>query len=531
VISQGREALDQSLIDLPKSLVTVKSFGPLPTKEINITRVAGVGANANVSFFNNSIWNMHTSVVARVFSRKTTEGWTLISDTPHIAGIFLNGLRDFIDEITAHGQTVAPVAWEDFPRLYKGRKFHVYDKALKSLITTDVTIEDANCTVFLKKEKDIQSDKLDAIPRMITFPDPRFGLAFGRFIKPIEHSIFVRVDEIFRSKTVMKGLNYKQVGLEIQRKWRRFVNPASVDGDVSRLDSAISKEGMRFTHVIAASYYFGEELQEFLKLCEWQIEYDCKGRAKNGTIAFRSRGLGSGQMNTSLVGVLIVCAILYRYIKDNDLDLEVINCGDDFSVIGEKETVETFIKGASKHFIKYNMVLKMENINHHIEGVNFCQTNPVLIEGVYRMVRTPRTAIIKDGTSIDYLHTNMQFAKWMKAVSSCGIATHGGVPIFQEFYRCYARNANRMSSQFTKRQRRKYGGKVFEVLKSSMHYWGKDMDCNYNSCIPYETRWSFYLAFGIDPVVQLVIEHYYRDLFIDNRNVHNDCYFGDTGLW
>lgn len=495
-------------------------------KDTYLTTFSGVGDSARVSFFRNSIHNLLVAVEARVFRRKVGDEWKYVDETPHENGIYFRPSK-FVTEFKKHVDPVAPMTEQEFVEHYKGRRRRVYEKAHESLQEEPVTKQDAECKCFLKKEKDISSDKPDAIPRVITFPDPRFGMSIGMFVKPIEEGFFDCIDQVFGSKTVMKGLNYLQVGKEIENKWNRFANPRSMDGDVSRLDSCISNEAQRLYHELALEFYSGDERSIFKQLCEMQLDVKVKGRAGDGSLSYQSSGLGSGQMNTSQMGVLIVCYILFELIQFHNLDLEVVNCGDDFTVIGESRTVKTFAKVSKQFFAKYNLTLKLERENDIIEGINFCQTNPVKVDGVYRMVRVPRTAAIKDSSSIDNLVSTSQKCRFLHAISCAGIATHGGIPIFQEVYKMYARNSSAMRSKLTSKRSIKKSYRT-NIADHSMLYWGKGLSCSYKSITP-ETRFSFYLAFDIDPKAQKDLEKYYRQHYISDLITRDEI--GDERLW
>lgn len=522
---------------LPLTRVREKRFGTL-VKDTFCTTFSGVGDDARVSFFRNSVHNLSVAVQARVFQRKVGDEWFYISSTPHKTGICSVHCERFESVFTESIVTIDMMTDREFLQHYHGRRRRVYENAFATLLYEPLTANDANCKCFLKKEKDIMSDKPDAVPRVITFPDPRYGMQFGKFVKAIESKFFASIDHCFGSRTVMKGLNYLTLGQEIFRKWDRFTDPCSIDGDVSRLDSSISDEMQQMYHKFAAKFFEYNERQIFLELCEMQLNVDVKGRAQDGGISFQSSGLGSGQMNTSQMGVFIVCYILWNLIDSLGLDVEVVNCGDDFSIIGERATIHVFRKHAIKYFMKYNMVLKLEELNDVLEGLNFCQTNPVKVDGTYRMVRVPRQAIIKDSSSIDCLLALSQRIQFLHAISCTGIATHGGVPIFQEVYRFMARASHGMRARITSKRSlvKTYKTKLYD---HSMSYWGKSLTCSYK-LISDETRYSFYIAFGISPVNQIAIEQTYRDMMIDdlpeNFSLYSGDYdtpeyFGDKCLW
>lgn len=469
--------------------------------------------HASVGFFQNSIHNLAQAVQSRVFMRKTNEGWCYIDETLPPSDIYRNNDYGFKDSFLENVEPLAPMTQDEFLGHYVGRRRRVYEKAIKSLELYPLEISDAHCKCFLKKEKDIRSLKPDAIPRVITFPDPRYGSEFGRFVKSIEKPFFKCIDGCFvklgMEPVVAKGLNYLEVGQMIEKKWNKFVNPCSIDGDVSRLDSSITNDAQRMYHNLVQSFFYEQDLDEWFDLCSMQLDVPVTGKARNGGISYLSSGLGSGQMNTSQMGVFVVCYILHALIVKERLVLELVNCGDDFTIIGEECDVRRFQKLAPQFFSTFNMVLKMEPIVHEIELIVFCQTQPVYVDGCYRMVRDPRTAMVKDSTSIDNLDNITKRVKHLHAISCSGIATHGGIPIFQDFYKSLARNSQFLRT-FIKSKRGSKRSYHTSLKDCSMTYWGRNLVTRYNDQITDKTRFSFYLAFDIDPVEQLYIENYYK---------------------
>lgn len=505
--------------------IRVQIFGT-PLKDTYCTTFGGVGSGKGVSFFRNSIHNLISAVEARVFKRKIGQEWSYVDETPHAVGIYLQD-ETFTHALKANVRTAAPMTDDQFIQNYRGRRRRVYESARQSLRQNDLKRSDADCKCFLKKEKDIPIDKPEAIPRVITFPDPRFGMCFGKYVKSIEHKLFQAIDETFGQEVVMKGKNYETLGQIIYDKWNKFQDPCSIDCDVSRLDSCISNEAQQFYHKLTSFFFDGHDREDYKILCEMQLDVKVRGRATDGTIEYKSSGLGSGQMNTSQMGVFVVCFVLYKMFERYDLNLELINCGDDFTVIGERYEVERYSTLCQAWFQQYNLTLKMEGLNEIIEGINFCQTNPVRVNGSYRMVRNPLTALIKDSTSIDNLTNASLKAQYLHAISCTGIATHGGIPIFQESYAMYGRYAQEYRKYITSKRGLKRSMRT-TLKDSSMLYWGKGLACRYQE-ISDETRYSFYLAFGLDIVSQKHIEKYYSTVELHTTPAHE--HIGDRQLW
>lgn len=508
---RGRESLVSDYIDnlinsKNRSVPVIYSrSGTHYGREQSLTVFCGLSRQATVSCFNNSLHNLLNAVYSRVYCRKVGKVWGLISDTNHKSEKYIESDMGFLETFSnSINLSIAPMTDDNFIQHYSGHRRSRYEKARESLKHLDVSKSDANCKCFLKIEKDIQSDKPDSIPRVITFPDPRFGMEFGKFIKPIEHDFFSAIDCCFGESVVMKSKNYKQVGEIISEKWEKYNRPFSIDCDVSRLDSSISDEAQRLYHKYASLFYYEQDIDYFKQLCDWQLNVDVSGKAYGGNVRYKSQGLGSGQMNTSQMGVFVVCYILHYLFQKHALTLSLVNCGDDFTVIGEEEDVRNFERIAVEEFNGFNMTLKIGEINDEIEGIEFCQTRPIKTKGGYRMCRNPDNAIVKDSSSINPLERQSEIGSFLRAISLGGLASHGDMPIFKNYYEYLGRCALECRSKITSKR----GIKTFKKkrnLDNSMFYWGKNLDYT-DSVVTIESRISFMRAFNIDPFQQIRME-------------------------
>lgn len=474
-----------------------------------MSRITLIGREATLSWFNNSLHNLRTAVVLRVFKRDNNGAWVDIQATPHRPGIYFQLLNHFpiiTDELL-------PLTYDQFIDSYKGMRKIRYSVAKSSLELEKLTYRDASCKCFLKKEKDVRSDKPHAIPRVITFPDPRYGMCIGIYIKSVEHVLYTKIDEMFANTTVMKGKNYASIGRCFQVAWEMFRHPCAIDGDVSRLDSSISDEALLYTHTIVSRFFPEDTRYDLLKILSWQIAPSVRGRARDGSIKYQLSGLASGQMNTSLVGVLVVCSIIYDFLKTTGLKCALENCGDDFTLIGERPDIIKVSEQLKEHFAQFNMVLKLEKPVDNLEEVEFCQTSPVFDGVAYRMVRNPWNAIVKDSLSETPITGKPHLIRWLNAVGMGGLATHGDMPIFHSFYDMYICSSERLRGTLTTRSGRKRSRYTFK-LDGSLHHFGKDMTVTIRE--PSETtRFSFFLAFGITPSDQRILEKHYSSMQIE----------------
>jgi hypothetical protein len=120
----------------------------------------------------------------------------------------------------------------------------------------------------------------------------------------------------------------------------------------------------------------------------------------------------------------------------------------------------------------------------------FCQTQPVWVGTDYRAVRQ-LTCLSKDLVTLKPIPTQEQWDYYRLAVSDCGLALTGAVPIYQEFYRYLGRG----SSAKVKKHRPTSG---FEYLARGM-ITAKDEPSS-------RTRVSFWRAFGVSPDQQIAVE-------------------------
>jgi hypothetical protein len=130
------------------------------------------------------------------------------------------------------------------------------------------------------------------------------------------------------------------------------------------------------------------------------------------------------------------------------------------------------------------------------EQIEFCQSHPVLGSTGYLMVRDPRTAIAKDSVALKPLDNNAIKQQWLAAVGMGGLALTAGLPVYQQFYSMFKRHSN--------------GAKPLKdtTLDGGFFRLSKGMS-RVDTPISDETRFSFWLAFGINPTEQRCLEDYY----------------------
>lgn len=394
---------------------------------------------------------------------------------------------------------VAPLTRAQFLAPLGGSKLARYTKAADSVEERPIERKDAFLDTFVKAEKLNVTAKEDPDPRVIQPRSARYCYAVGLYIKACEHPIYHGIDRMFGRRTVMKGLNADQRGRAFSRAWDEFVHPCAVGLDASRFDQHVSMSLLAFEHSIYNSMFHSPELKRLLKM---QLVNTGHVRCPDGHIKYTVEGSRmSGDMNTSLGNVLLMCLMVRAYLTTKPFKIALLNDGDDCVLIMEAAHVGC-LDDLPTWFAELGMVMKVEPPVYVLEEVEFCQAHPVRVsEGVWRMVRDPRIVMSKDLCVVRPVRDVGTWNRYRLAIGECGLALAGDVPIFCEFY-----NSLIQGAVVSDRSRRKM---MKAPLETGMEYLARGMHRKYRE--PESVaRVSFCLAFGIWPDLQVAIENVLR---------------------
>jgi hypothetical protein len=381
----------------------------------------------------------------------------------------------------------------------------VYEEAVESLRTRPVERRDSFLKSFTKAEKILFFSlialiiaKVDPAPRLIQPRDPRYNVEVGRYLKPYEGMVYRAIGRVWGDVTVAKGLNAQQRGKLIHSKWLSFCDPVAVGLDASRFDQHVSVWALLWEHSI---YRMMNDDPEFRKLLRWQLRNKGFGSARDGKVRYSVDGCRmSGDMNTALGNCLLMSSMVYAYLKHLNIPGKLINDGDDCVVFMERRYLSRFVEGLDVWFREMGFNMKVEDPVYRMEHIEFCQCRPIWTEDGYLMVRNARQSLAKDSVSLKPLDSQKVFEKWCYEVGECGLSLTGGIPVVSHFYRCLMRASNGRHS----------GRLGFDpVFETGMRMMAKGMDRQQKDAIHPKTRFSFYLAFGIQPDLQSLWEHYY----------------------
>jgi len=464
-----------------------------------ISQVGRLAPYSRATVHNSSMINLERALKERVYFVKGANGEFV--PPPRPASDAFDDCDPVFREVSNNCARFPSLTLDEFPGRYKdAKKRSMYEAAVESLHSTPISKSDANITVFVKNDKLDLTKKSDPVPRAISSYGSRYVVALGRHYAHREHSFIRALDKTWGSRVVCKGLNSFRRGALIAEKWGRFKNPCALMADASRFDQHVSMMALRrefaFYLTLATCPAERDEMEYLLGL---QLIGSGIGRSEDGQVRFTTDGgRKSGVPNTGGGNTLLMCVMFLAFVRSLGIDCEFVNDGDDCVLIMEQEyqqLVESTIEG---YFLKKGFTMVVEKAVYELEHIDFCQGSPVWTPEGYIMVRKPQNAMVKDTISLQKFENSRDWTRWMASVGECGMSLAGGIPVMQEFYRCYIRN----SGGATKFKNGPGGG---------LEHLSRGMKRGYGA-IDERTRYSFWLAFGITPAEQLAAEQLYRDV-------------------
>jgi hypothetical protein len=408
------------------------------------------------------------------------------------------------EALLKHTWPVAPWSRAQFLAPLSGSKLARYTAAADSFEAQPIAPKDAYLQTFIKAEKLNVTAKSDPDPRVIQPRNPRFNYAVGRYIKPAEKMLYKAINRLFDNgvPTVMKGLNADQRGDAFARAWKLFANPVAVGLDVVRFDQHVSRALLEFEHSIYMRIY--QEDRELAKYLNMQLRNKGFVRCSDGYIRYRVEGSRmSGDMNTSLGNVLLMCLMVYAYMGTKQFPYHLLNDGDDCVLIFDKANLHQ-IDDLSDWFLQLGFRLTIERPVYELEQIDFCQSRPIEVNpGVWRLVRDPRVTLSKDLAIVKPVQDEATWNRYRHAVGQCGLALAGDIPVLNHYYHSLQKGA-----VLSKRQRRRMESRGPET---GMEYLAVGMHPKFSepsTC----ARVSFAKAFDIWPDLQVEMEGKYQNL-------------------
>lgn len=460
--------------------------------------VPGINPSRRIVVHNNSLSNILNAATERVLYLKMEGG--LVSCPRPSPEIVLKRLSLFRQRLKTRLTSTTPVSLEEFPLQYEGRKRLVYSAAVESLHARPIERCDAYVSWFVKYEKIDATGKDVVVPRMISPRTARYNVVIGRYLKHTEKQLFRGIARVWGETVVAKGLNSSQTASLIAEKWDCYSSPVAVGLDAKRFDQHVSYEMLKFfEHKVFCDWF---RSKEFTELISWQLHNVCSGYTQEGSVHAEFDGKRmSGDMNTSSGNCLIMCALVWSYCRAKGVKASLINNGDDCVVFLNSAQLPQFMKGLEPWFLDLGFRMAVETPVHEIEKIEFCQAHPVFVGDGYVMVRNLEASLAKDSVSLVRVDHPDSVAAWLGAVGAAGTALNGGIPVLNSMYRAYERSGIVVPKW----------AKSYEI--TGMSYLAHGMNRRGLPVLS-STRLSYYIAFGLLPDEQIMLEQYFDKLSI-----------------
>lgn len=334
---------------------------------------------------------------------------------------------------------VSPDDWYELPKLYSGSKRARYTLATDDVLRAGtITPKSARVKMFVKFEK-ISPEKVNPDPRAIQFRDPKYCVALGRFLKPIEHVIYrVRGDgkHFPASRFIGKGLSQASRAKLLVKKLAGFVRPVVIGIDMKRFDQHVALELLQIEHSVYLMCLRDEEFRKLLNMQLYNTGVSSRG------IVYRARGRRmSGDFNTAVGNCVLVPLMVSSFLTGKKYDM--LDDGDDCLIIVEEEDLSWVQANVGPAFLEFGMEVKVECVARTIEEVLWCQSKPVQYQpGRYKFVRSPWKVISTAMSGVKYVDSDKARRKLLNTIGMAEMVLNLGVPVLQEFATAMMRNAS-----------------------------------------------------------------------------------------
>lgn len=421
-------AIEQHLKDMPEVSVTIAGYTKKAPKQV--LSIVGLPSKGLTWTHANDVANVVESVHERVLGRTVDGTWerTLLPKDGAFNGDLLVFRRRVAQKLGSHS---LPMTTEEFVGHYRGQKRNRYAAAAISLEAKPLGRKDSYPSVFLKAEKwhDAKAG------RLISARHPRYNLALGRYILPLEHRLYEAIDEVYGSATIMKGYTPEQRAAVVEQHWGSFDDPVAVGQDFSKFDQHISSAALQYEHGFYLSAYANApELQSMLS---WQLQTKCFANVQDGLVKYTVKGgRMSGDMNTALGNCIISAGLVWAYAKEQGVKIKLMVDGDDSVAFMERGDVAKYQSGIMEWMARRGFRLVSEEPVYCINDVEFCQCRYVGTSPS-TMVRNPLKAVTQDHAWVE--DRSLKWAEVLAATGMGGLALYGNIPLLGAYYDMLAR--------------------------------------------------------------------------------------------
>jgi hypothetical protein len=346
-------------------------------------------------------------------------------------------LKCFARKIAKRLPRVIPDRPEQMATRYTGAKRARYALAAQRLLAEGVSRKDATVSMFVKMEK-LNPVKVNPDCRAIQFRTPKYCVAIGQYLKPLEHIIYELSGDgklLPPDRLIGKGLNQTERAELLVKKWHRFDRPVVVGIDATRFDKHIHTGLLEVEQII---YNAMVRDRTFARYMSWQMVN--KGRTRSG-VKYTVRGKRmSGDMNTAL-GNCLIMVICVAFVL-HGIKYDLLDDGDDLLILCEDKLL-CEVQQRVGRLLSFGLVVKAEAPERSLPEVNWCQSNPIeVMPGKWRFIRHPTKAFACALGGSKYMESSLKLRKKLvNSIGLCELVLNSGVPVLQEFAVALIRNA------------------------------------------------------------------------------------------
>lgn len=465
--------------------------GPSLGKERKWYRLVGISSAYEYIVHNHTLSNVVRGLNERVFC--VVKDGKLVRPPRPAPGHFSRKMKVVRSALSDILPCVPMISTSDFVGAYQGRRRELYQRAADSLLVTPLTVRDSHLSTFVKAEKINITLKSDPAPRIIQPRDPRYNVAVGRYLKPLEKPLMHAIDVLFGETTAMKGYTVEELGRIMHAKSLRFSDPVYIGLDASRFDQHCSVDALSWEHSVYNDVFGCSELRNLLKQ---QLQNTGVAHTPDGRVKYSVNGCRmSGDMNTSMGNYLLMSGMIYSFLRDFQLleSSSLANCGDDCVLFTERKHLKTIIRHLPDWFLKMGFTMKVEKPVFELEEVEFCQMRPVYTSYGWTMCRNVKTVLNKDLGCVSKITNHTELLRWMGAQHEGGSRVFRGIPVLSQLFLQFPQyDAKNIASEF-------HGEYKFYTMAK-----------NKTAVISDECRFSFWKAFGLTGDDQILIENQLR---------------------
>jgi hypothetical protein len=466
----------------------------------------------NIFFYNNSLSVVLRALTERLYYVKGQDGLSFVP-CPRPTACF-STLHYFTKSVKRSLPSLPPVwTYHEFVQSYTGSKRKVYERALENLVLRGPKRVFGYWKTFIKAEFYDGTKKKDPCPRLIQPRSPEYNIMIGRYLKPAEKLVYKAIDRVYKHHVVLKCDNAWKRASTIMQYWSEFTDPVFVGLDASRFDQHVSPEALSFEHSLYTLLYPGnDDLKRYLS---WQIDNIGYANVSDGCVKYTSQGVrGSGDMNTALGNVYLMCAITHHFLQSLNIKYRFINDGDDCGIFLEREQLH-MLEALPEHHLAYGFEMEVESPAFEPEAIEFCQSRPVhLGDGNWMMIRNVHKAMVHDWINIKS-GTTAGLCDRLVATGRCGMALYADVPVLSEMYSAMMRlDHDPLVVERLLTESFSGVGRTWRMFASEHRAFPVDETT---------ARVSFFKAFGITPDHQLELEAEFR-AFILPKSVKHPFY-------